>query len=264
MPFPEVKRVIYKKNPLDRVICQLRFAPILKIDAEIPADFQEIIRADFPNYSEKTNFAEPARRKGNLSVELPPQVLESMNIKNYQFSSEDEQWQINLTRSFISLSTQNYERWETFKERLEIPLNALNQIYSPGQFSRTGLRYINLIQRSRLGLDNVNWKDLLKPYILGILSSEEEISKFVKSFESSYHIALSDAKSSVRILTQLVEETDKGEICFSIDSDFFTSRKMSISDAKNKLDYFNQRASRLIQWCLTEHLHEKMEPIQPE
>lgn len=260
MPFPEVKRVIYKQNPLDRVICQLRFPPILKIDAEIPAEFQDMIRADFPNYSEKTDLPEPSLRiKGQISVELPPQILQSMNVKNYEFSSEDEQWQINLTRSFISLSTQAYERWETFKEKLEIPLNALNQIYSPGQFSRTGLRYINLIQRSRLGLDNVRWKELLQPYILGILSSEE-ISKFVQNFESSYHIALSDEESSVRMVTQLVEETDKGEICYLIDSDFFTSKKMSINDAKNKLEFFNKRASRLIQWCLSEHLHKTMEP----
>lgn len=260
MPFPEVKRVIYKKNPLDRVICQLRFSPILKIDAEIPADFQEMIRADFPNYSEKTDLAEPFPRfKGQFSVELPPQVLESINVKNYQFSSEDDQWQINLTRSFLSLSTQKYERWETFNEKLEIPLNALNEIYSPGQFSRTGLRYINLIQRSALGLENVSWKELLQPYILGIYSSEE-ISKFVQNFESSYRIALSDEESTVRMVTQLVEEADNGEICYLIDSDFFTLKKMTINDATNKLDYFNKRASRLIQWCLSEHLHKTLEP----
>ena len=66
MPFPEVKRVIYKKNPLDRVICQLRFAPILKIDAEIPADFQEMIRADFPNYSEKMTHQIDSLKQGNF------------------------------------------------------------------------------------------------------------------------------------------------------------------------------------------------------
>jgi len=32
MPFPEVKRVIYEHNPLDKVICQLRFPPILRIE----------------------------------------------------------------------------------------------------------------------------------------------------------------------------------------------------------------------------------------
>lgn len=54
MPFPEVKRVIYKKNPLHQVICQLRFPPILKVDAEIPSIFQEKIRGEFPNFKETT------------------------------------------------------------------------------------------------------------------------------------------------------------------------------------------------------------------
>ncbi|MCH7755956.1 TIGR04255 family protein, partial [candidate division KSB1 bacterium] len=70
MPFPEVKRVIYKKNPLDRVICQLRFSPILKIDAEIPAEFQDMIRADFPNYSEKTDSPDPFLKTKQFSLEL--------------------------------------------------------------------------------------------------------------------------------------------------------------------------------------------------
>ena len=44
MPFPVTKRIIYKKNPLVEVICQLRFPPILSIDTEIPARFQGAIK----------------------------------------------------------------------------------------------------------------------------------------------------------------------------------------------------------------------------
>ena len=56
MPFPNVPRVTYRNNPLVQVICQLRFPPILKIDAEVPADFQESIRKDFPKFSERNEF----------------------------------------------------------------------------------------------------------------------------------------------------------------------------------------------------------------
>jgi len=261
MPFPEVKRVIYKKNPLDRVICQLRFPPILKIDAEIPAEFQDKVRTEFPNYSEKTEFKiEPSPRiKGQIPVELLSQVLQSTSTKNYEFSSEDGQWKINLTRTFIALTAHKYERWENFKKKLEIPLTALNEIYSPVHFSRIGLRYMDVIQRSTLGLDGVSWTELLQPHILGFLGSPE-ISEFVKNLESAYEIALSDKESTVRMVTRLVEDEDKSEICYMIDSDFFNSKKMSINDTISKLDYFNRRASRLIQWCITERLHKSMEP----
>ncbi len=52
MPFPSANRVIFKRNPLKEVICQLRFPPILKIDSEIPANFQDLIRNEFPKYKE--------------------------------------------------------------------------------------------------------------------------------------------------------------------------------------------------------------------
>ncbi len=59
MPFPEVQRVIYRKNPLEQVICQFRFPAILRIDTETPADFQERIRNDFPQFAEQTEWKFP-------------------------------------------------------------------------------------------------------------------------------------------------------------------------------------------------------------
>lgn len=142
MPFPEVTRVLYRKNPLDQVICQLRFPTILRIDAEIPAQFQERVRRDFPHFSETSELRVPVPL--DLQEQIPPealrQVLQPSGNKNYGFSSEDGQWRINLTRTFIALTTKEYQRWERFKERLEIPLNALISVYSPDYFSRVGLR----------------------------------------------------------------------------------------------------------------------------
>jgi len=263
MPFPEVKRVIYKKNPLDKVICQLRFPPILKIDAEIPSEFQDKIRKDFPNYTETTELrVEPSPRiKGQIPPELLSQVLQSTSTKNYEFSSEDEQWKINMTRTFISLTANKYERWEKFKEKLEVPLKALMEIYSPSHFSRIGLRYIDVIQRSVLGLEGVSWTELLKPYILGVLAAPE-ICGYVRDSECRYEIGLSDKESTVRMVTKLVEDVDSGEICFRIDSDFFNTKKTSLNDTFDSLDYFNKRASRLIQWCITDRLHKSMEPLK--
>src|SRR6266852_706318 len=48
-PFPEFTRVIYQRNPLVEVVCQLRFSPILRIDTDPPAEFQDRIRSAFPS-----------------------------------------------------------------------------------------------------------------------------------------------------------------------------------------------------------------------
>lgn len=261
VPFPEVKRVVYKKNPLDQVICQLRFPPVLRIDTEVPAAFQERVRENFPNFSETSELKVevPLGIMDKIQPEPIEQALKSSSYKNYEFSSEDEQWKISLTRTFVALTTKKYERWEEFREKLQIPLNALVETYTPNYFSRVGLRYIDVIRRSMLNLNDVNWDELLKPYILGILGSPQVRSN-VKNFDSMCEIKLSDEESVVKIVAKLVKAISNDEICFMIDSDFYNSNKMDISSAIKKLDYFNNRASRLIHWCISERLHDAMEP----
>ena len=261
MLFPEVKRVTYKKNPLDRVICQLRFPPILRIDAEPPVEFQDRVRKEFPYYSEKNELAMgiPSRVREQIPHELLSEVLRTADTKNYEFSSEDGQWKINLTRTFMALSTDKYKVWEDFKQKLDTPLKILINVYSPSHFSRIGLRYRDVIQRSALGLDSVSWTDLLQPQILGILV-DSEIGESVQNLESVYEISLPDGESTVRMSTQLTRDRKRSEICYVIDSDFFKARKTPTNDVIGKLDYFNQHASRLFRWCITERLHKSMEP----
>lgn len=259
MPFPEVNRVIYTKNPLTRVICQLRFPPILKVDSEVPAEFQERVRRNFPNYTEsrelKVNI--PPDLEDKIAPEMIWRMTQESGIKNHEFASEDGTWKINLTRTFLALTTSEYERWEQFNEKLKGPLQALIDIYSPAYFTRIGLRYIDVIQRSVLGLGDTLWADLLEPHILGILGSDD-VGANIKNFESTYEIQLSDGESVARMVTGLVERED--ETCYKIDTDFFNSTKMDIDSAREKLEYLRRRGSRLFQWCITDHLHEAMEP----
>ncbi|HCX32033.1 MAG TPA: hypothetical protein DHU55_20040 [Blastocatellia bacterium] len=258
MPFPEVQRVLYHRNPLNQVVCQLRFSPILKIDAEVPAAFQDKVRGFFCNFAETAewNVEVQSPEAGILPPDLLRQAIQAG--KNYEFSSDDGQWKINLTRTFVALTATKYERWEQFKDKLIIPFQALIDVYSPEHLSRIGLRYVDVINRLKLGLVGVEWKELLQPYILGVLSSP--VGDNVSAFESKYEIKLSDQLSLVRILTKFVKEADTGELCYMIDSDFFNAHKTPVDKAFENLDYLNSRASRLIQWCVTEKLHRAMEP----
>ena len=51
MLFAPYERYQYARAPLVEVICQLRFPTILSIGAKEPAEFQEAIRKDFPQYA---------------------------------------------------------------------------------------------------------------------------------------------------------------------------------------------------------------------
>jgi len=259
MPFPEAPRVVFEKNPLDQVICQLRFPPILRIDTETPSDFQDEIQGAFPLYSATSEFqfTFPAEIT-DLPPGVSPTITQPSGWMNHQFASEDELWKVSLTRQFIALTSNRYGRWEEFKEKLNIPLNALLKSYSPSGFSRVGLRYIDVIRRSALGLSNVGWNSLLKPYVLGLLSSD--VGDHIQGYEGRYEIGLSDNSSMVRIITRLVESSESGEVCYMIDSDFFHVGKINTEAALEKLDYFKAHGSRLFQWCITERLYEAMKP----
>ena len=53
MLFSDRPRTHYEKTLAHEVICQLRFPTILSINNVEPADFQERIREDFPQYARK-------------------------------------------------------------------------------------------------------------------------------------------------------------------------------------------------------------------
>jgi uncharacterized protein (TIGR04255 family) len=261
MPFPEVDRVIYANNPLDRVICQLRFPPILKIDTEIPAAFQDKLRAEYPNLSESKEviFNIQAGMQQNIPSEEFKQLSNASESKNYMFASENNQWKINLTRSFLSLSTSSYTKWDDFRERLQIATKAFVDIYQPSAFSRVGLRYIDIIVRSKLNLGEDDWNKLIQPYLLGVMALDD-LKDEILQYDSAFEINLKDGESKARVATSTVKLASSGESCYMIDSDFFNARKTKHEEAMKKLDFFNIRARRLFRWCITEKLHFSMEP----
>lgn len=259
MPFPEAKRVVYKKNTLQNVICQLRFPPILRIDSEIPSQFQERIKDIFPFYKEKTEVIQQELSSLSLApTEVNQMMMKSSNRKNHEFLSDDEMLKVNLTRTFIALSTSQYTRWEEFLNILGKIINALFEIYSPSFVTRIGLRYVNIFDRTLLELKDADWNELLNPYLLGLLSSE--FRNNIDVLESVYEIKLIDNISKVRIATSLIEGINSKEKSFMVDSDFSHTKRISREIAWDKLNFLHERSTRLIRYIVTDKLHKAMEP----
>ncbi len=261
MRFPESERVIYDENPLERVICQLRFPPILRIGAETPATFQEQIRSDYPLLRERP-FSE-------IGLTIPPEISKIFGEEVlsgfhsgkavYDFTSGDENWTISLTKDFIALTSRRYTHWGEFKDRFNKAVEAFQEIYSPAHYMRVGLRYRDLIRRSKLGLKDVDWMKLLAPHIAGELS-DSSLSNFIRTTKSELLIELEAGQGHVQIRHGLVHQTEPDEQCYLIDSDFFSDQKTEVGDAGDKLNHFNREAGRLFKWCITPKLHEAMGP----
>ena len=256
MPFPETERVIYKKNPLVEVICQLRFPTILRIDAQAPADFQDRIRSSYPNYQEPTN------QQLTLPAGVPSQLGQLLRSTPHQFSSEDGSWTVSLSKDFLALITTKYRKWEEFKEQLAEPLKALLDTYQPSFFSRLGLRYRNIISRSDFSLGDEPWSNLLQAHIAGELSSPDDIPLSVEELHKNILVELKQHSAHVRVRHGLATKDENGtsEKVYFIDNDFYTEEKTEVKDAATALDYFNNQSHRLFRWCIRDTLHTAMEP----
>jgi len=262
MPFKKSERVIYKRNPLVQVVCQLRFPRILSINEKVPVDFQERIRKTYPIYNVAVEqqpqlIVEPG-------IDTMPKFIQNEQIKNYSFSSDDNVWRINLTNTFLSLSTSQYKRWEDFISHLQEPLCALKDIYSPAFFERVGLRYVDAFHRSKLNITaETPWTELINPFALGFLSNND-IAVDVKGYSATSEIDLGK-NAIVRIITSTgfvgnILYPQNNEISFIIDSDFFFNSKKRLDELDDSLDYLHEHAGRLIRCIITEKLHNAMEP----
>lgn len=262
MTLPKVERVIYEVNPLDRVICQLRFPPILRIDNEVPSAFQEKLREGFPYYSENVEVIReiefnPQKREQSISLQATDKTS---SHKNHKFISDKGDWIINLTRTFISITALNYRKWEEFYEMFQGPLNAFFNIYTPSFFTRIGLRYIDIFTRSLLGLADSPWEELLEESFIGILSSP--LGEDVMNCESVYEIKLEDHRSSLRLKTGFVQNMKLQEQCYLVDSDFFTMGITKMDNHQDVLKFLHDQSTRLIQFIITDKLHEALKPTK--
>ncbi|MBM3932797.1 MAG: TIGR04255 family protein [SAR202 cluster bacterium] len=259
MPFPTVKRVRYGKKPLKRVVCQLRFSPILRVDAEVPAPFQEHIKSGFPNLIDKSELTLDAPDGSQINLVSNMVRLAPSLMKNYEFVSEDGRWKVNLTRTFMALSTEDYDSWERFKESLTLPLTALRAVYAPEYFTRVGLRYFDVFDKAALGLDEVPWSELLSPNVLGSLGSAQ-LADDVMASESRADIRLDLDNGMVRLQTRFSSLQESMSKQFEIDSDFFAVGQIPRDEGESLLDSLHAKAHSLLRWCITDKLHEAMEP----
>lgn len=257
--FSDEPRCQYEKNQLADVICQLRFPNILVIDANQPAHFQDAIRDNFPQYAK---FLENPTAKSNPLSNPLQQNLQS--TANYQFTSADGIWRVNLTSRFISLACSHYTNWETFAKKLDAPLAAFIKIYKPAYFNRIGLRYINFISRNQLDLADVPFSQLIQTPYLGILG-DIAVAEHCTSRSSV------DAETEIRGGCRLKVHAGPGmvkqnghtdnEVKFIFDQDLFMTGNIPINYSAGALESLHSQAYPIFRNAITDTLHDAMEPI---
>lgn len=249
MPFPESTRVVFEKNPLVEVTCQLRFPRLLRLDNERPVDFQEVIRKDYPEYSEQHG----------VSIPEMPGVTQPNSLTRplHSFKSQDGEKQVGLSSDFIAFSTTRYDNWEQYFSELQPVIGEFISLYAPAYFNRTGLRYKNLIKRTVLDLaPNSSWSELLKGPVLGELGDDQ----IAQATEMAYRVSVirlaNTTPSQVRVQHGFVFSKDDDEKCYIVDADFYSEEKLNWDGAESLLAIFRKKSGHLFRWMITPRLAE--------
>ncbi|MBB5046147.1 uncharacterized protein (TIGR04255 family) [Rhodopseudomonas rhenobacensis] len=251
MKFPARDRVIYDPNPLAQVMCLISFPRILAIDNALPVSFQAALMAQFP-------FLETEAAEGGSTERADDKPLRSMI---YEFHSADRVVSIALGSDFLGVRTKDYERWESFREYISLAIKTLIDNYGPKLFTRVALNYVNLIDRDELKLTDADWKDLIKPALLGALADPDVPEDAVESYHSVIELPI-DGDANVRITAGLVGDDDGDGPSFLIDNLFYTEKAVDADELQSlgNLNRFNAESGRVFQWCIQSKLHLALNP----
>jgi len=263
MPFPKTDREIYKKNPLAEVVAHLRFPTILKIDAESPAQFQDLLRDKYPLYQQVVASSQIPHNAPQQIKNLIQGMGGAAGPKQHIFETQDKTFSIILSRESLAFKTTTYTQWSDFSTRFEEIRNHLEQIYRPNTYTRIGLRYVDVIRRSLLGLSKVPWSELIKPNVVGELGTPE-LGDNVDTMNSNLHCKLDSNNCFLTLKTGIAltepNTTGQKEKCFLIDGDFHTHNPVEASNVKPTLDTFNRFSGNLFRWSIQPKLRDALEP----
>jgi len=250
--------VLYERNPLAEVICQLQFPTVLQIATELPSDFQQRIRDAYPVFRQEAGTPAIPAEMSQLLANLPVN-LQSGPI--YSFDSEAGTRTVTLTRDALAITERAYTSWEDLRAEVATVRNALEEIYVPSFYTRIGLRYQNIFYPDTLELQGVTWGELLHPAIAGMLGVTEDISNAVEGVGGAAEIAIKDVpEAAVRIQYGLVQQPPDRPAPFALDADFYTSQRSPLDRVPDTLETFNHLAGNLFRWAIKERLRDALRP----
>ena len=252
--FPQKAEIRLNNPPLNEVVCQVKFPPVLRIGKESPSDLQEKVRDRFPQLEveQAVQVQVPGiGSRGGPTVHSPAPV--------YRFKSPEGERSISLAIDFLAVSTNRYSHWDSFLQDLLFAWDAVQEVYKPPYLTRVGLRYVN-----EFGYANT-----------GSRSVEELISFFAPELTAQLRCnAWSDPDSMILQLlltqngTQLALRTafGRGEHgpSFILDLDCFVEGRTSVESLWPQLTNFHENIYAAFRWCVSDSKLAAFSPLQGE
>lgn len=204
-----------KPKPLLEVIFRIDFNEILSFGLENElkiANFQNKIRKNFPIYN---------RVEGDLyNFNLPN--IETHKIKKYIHIFSNKKYKINLSSSFISLSSIllseeggcSYENSKNFISNVKNSLDIFNN--NKPIIIRVGLRYVNFFSEKDNNIKYLN--DELKTYPIGIKEDKVNNSTYQINTKSDENLMINSIIKYGKQMITIDNKNSKWGIILDIDS----------------------------------------------
>lgn len=147
------------RSPLARVLAQVRFSSVLKIDnKEAVAPFQEKLRANYPLLEQLVAH--------QLQIDMTPGGggVKPIASNVWRFSNAERGLVLALTSDALTLEARDYPGRAAFLERWADALSLVEAVFAPGLALRTGARYLNRLTGE--SLDRL--PDWVRPNLIGV------------------------------------------------------------------------------------------------
>ena len=254
--FPHFDHIPLPNSPLNEVVCQVQFPPILQISEKPPTEFQDRVRNLFPLFELHHNF------EFELSGVPNGQPLTSKTLPTiYRFATMDHASMISLNLQSCGFHTTDYAGWDSFSTNLRAVLDGVESIYQPASATRIGLRYVNLLTPEITGFSDFEAvvrlvrPELIAPFTIPAFPVSEGLSRLV-SEQGDQHLSL--------IFGFVKDET--AQRSFVIDLDLFTDtlQPFETEEMMNTCDTFHNILYDAFRWCLVEDSLQVFSSDSPE
>lgn len=223
---PTHARETYPRNPLEAVVVQLRFDPILKIRDGV-ADFQDGVRHRFPKFEEQVT----------QSFEINPALgVRARQDTEFRFRTTDGAGTVFLSTHAVALETRDHIERDALLGDFAVVMDALRSVYSPISPQRLGLRYVNIIDRHAIGAElgrDLEWRDLVADDFIRVPCRLADLEGI--AFGSEFSGDLDGGRLTLRY--GMLPE-DESEPRFRLDIDRFAEEDVDVDDVQRTLMEF--------------------------
>jgi len=233
--------------PLERVLVQVRFAPVLAVANEsFVGPFQQALAERYPIGSSDMEFAisMPA------SAEAPPTPTAT---RLWRFETVDGSSRVTLATSFIAFETKRYEGHMAFLAELAYVLEAVGEYVGPAQVQRAGIRYF---QRLTGTADLERVGEFFRPELLGVVASPEAADHLDLCLTQARHavdgmtLAARWGKLPARTGIDIVESIEEPSWVFDIDVFDETRSPFDPSELVERAESYSRRQYQFFRWAI--------------